>query len=534
MNGAELLCAHLQAMGIRHFVGIPGTDNLAIYDACEQYDIRPIVVHNEMFAPMFADGYSRISRRTGVVVTIPGPGALATLAGLDEAHASSIPQLMIATDIPRPHLGRRRGHLHEVHNLISAFKPVTDMRVSVDCASAMGYALSVITSGLRDERRTALLHIPTDIYQEEGGSFVPHKTAEAADPLPDLDAAITVLRNAKRPVIFAGGGIWWADAAEPLRELAELLQAPVFTSVKGKGVISDANPLCFGQLAGEPEICERLATCDLALLIGTRWSQHSTDRWSLPLPKTVIEINMKEGDFLMKEPRSMSLIGDAKAILGALIEALDGHIGDREWLEECARAKEQVMRRLRSEAPAAFALLDHLRTAIPDDAIIVNDSTLLTYWARRYLPVFLPATFLWPMGSGTIGWALPAALGAKLAVQESGKDRPVIALVGDGGLQFSLPELGTMVRENLPVVIVLFDNAAYGLIGHFQKKRYGRATAAAALTAIKWKLLASAYGIRYVHARSPERLARAVRASIASGRPTIVRYPIQLEPPERL
>lgn len=520
-------------MGVSNFAGIPGTDNLAMYDVCGQYGIRPIVVRNEMFAPMLADGYSRVSRKTGVVLTIPGPGALATLSGLLEAHACAVPQLMIATDIPREHLGQGRGHLHEVIDLMSAFRPVTDKRRSVSSAGSVNTVAKIIKDDLRDGSRTILLHVPADVYGHEGGVYTPSIASKEQTKLPPAtEKAIAMLKVAKRPVIFAGAGVWWADAIEPLRQFAHELQAPVFTSVNGKGVMNDADFLSFGQLAGEPELRECIAKSDLAILIGTRWTQRSTDKWSLTLPDTVIEINMREIDCLMGAHVNECIIGDAKAILGALV----GRIGnaDQSRSIEYRAAKGRIFRRLRKEAPLEMELLHALRKAIPDNAIVVNDSTVATYWTRRCFPVLTPGTFLWPMGSGTIGWALPAALGARLATQEDGTNRPVIALIGDGGFQFSMQELGTMMQENLPVVIVLFDDSLYGVIRHFQKQRFGKETAASALKNPYFAELAHAYKMTTYHAPTPAEIGSAITRALGSGSPSLIHCPIRLTPPERL
>ena len=529
MNGAELLCESLRASGIGFFVGIPGTDNTDVYDICEKYGIRPIVVRNEMFAPMVADGYARVSRKPGVVLSIPGPGALALLPGLLEAYGSSVPVLAIVTDIPREYLDAGRGHLHEVFELDCAFRSVTYKCISVRCARFIPNAVRDLLYEMQYSKcRTAILHIPTDVYREEGGDCE-CSSLPKHEGVPDVRSAVATIDQAERPVIFAGAGVWWSDAMEQLRIFAEKLKAPVFTSVKGKGVISDAHPCGYGQLSGEPEFKERIAESDLGIIIGHRQSQRSMDKWTVPLPKKTLEINICPGSFIATE----CLASDAQTTLHAINTAIKTRT-DGAWLDSFWLAQGRMIGRLMQDQGYGFEmdLLRRLRDVIPNNAIVVCDSAVITYWMRRYFTVTHPGTFLWPMGSGTIGWALPGALGAKLATQMDGTNRPVVAIVGDGGFQCSTQELGTMMQEKLPVVIVLFDDSSYGVIKHFQKKRYGRDTGATALKNPYFSEIAGAYSMLYKYVMSVNDLESAIQTAIESGQPALIHTCMRIRPPE--
>ncbi|MBI2048472.1 MAG: thiamine pyrophosphate-binding protein [Parcubacteria group bacterium] len=535
MKGAELACAALRELGVTFIAGMPGTDNLAMYDLFERYGIRPIVVRNEIYSTMFADGYSRVSRKYGAVISIPGPGALAMLSGLNEAYYSSIPMVAVVTDIPTEYLNQDRGHLHECMHLEQVFDYVTKRQFLIRDAQSIPAAIRSIAHEQSVRRSPHLFHIPADIYTQEGGEYpAPQQRATVRRMAAgSADRVIDALKKAQRPMIFAGAGVWWADAMEPLRILAEKLNAPVFTSVKGKGVISDNHPLSFGQYSGEPEVAARIAESDCVLGIGTRWSQRSTDKWTLPLPQQLYEINAAAEEFGRNYPSIGGVFGDIAQILKEIAKECPAST-DTTWIESVTRARRGAVKRLEATHPFEWNVLTRLRAAIPEDAIVVNDSGGITYYTRRYFPVTHPGTFLWPMGSGAIGWALPAALGAKLAIQEEGTNRPVVALMGDGGLQWSLQELGTMVQEKLPITIVLFDNSSYGTIGHFQKKRHGKETEAVALKNPRFEKLAEAYGIQYRYAPTTQEMEDAIRDSVYLNEATLIHCPMHFTPFTRL
>lgn len=538
MTGAELLCYILRDAEIKFFCGIPGTDNTDIYQVCREFGVRPIIVRNEMFAPMFADGYSRVARKPGCVLTIPGPGALALCSGLMEAYASSVPMLAIVTDIPSLFRGKKKGYLHEIRDLASMFTSVTQRQIVIHEPGELSCIYKLVEAMCASRPRPSVVIVPTDVYKKSGvikmSGYPEQPPVASPDTISDVAQAI---RKAKRPIVFAGAGVWWSKATPALSRFIAKTGIPVFTSVNGKGVLSDTDPDSFGQWIHEPEMQALITKSDLVLALGTRWSDRSTGRWSLKLPRNVIDVNISSDDFNKNYHVSRCVVSDIELFLESLQKELDypSH-QNLAWRWRLDRAQHSARQCLSQRYPKETALLDTIRKALPAETIVVNDSTIFTYWTRRYFPVFLPGTFLWPMGSGTIGWALPASLGARLALQETNKSTaPVVALVGDGGLQWSMQELGTMMQENLPVIIVLFDDSAYGVIRAFEQGRYNNTTPATKLQNPRFDLLAESYDIPYTKANNEQEVALALSSAVrAPDQPILIHYPTALVPPPTL
>lgn len=539
MNGGRLLCRALGDAGITTVVGIPGTDNTLFFQYLKDEGLRLIVPTNEQFAPMIADGYARMMRKPAAVASIPGPGALLLLSGLMEANGSSVPMLVLVTDIPEAYRNKRKGYLHEVHSLERYFSEFSLGHI-VRSAKEFPKLLREIKWALETARpRPRTLVIPSDLYSEEVEFFTdeeetaPHLRQPSVK---DIFLAAHALHRSRKPMIFAGRGVWCSDAMHELRLIAEKLGAPVFTSVNGKGVLSDMHPLSFGQFIGEPEIMALAEESDCLLAVGIRWSDRSTGRWSLPFPKNIIEINVS-GEQSLGYPAQL-IMSDARGGLRELLRAVSEYASEPEWALRFTAAKDAIMSRLQKKFPLETLMLKQIAGAVNEsNAILVNDSCIAGYWTRRYLKVNQPGAFLWPMGSGTIGWGIPAALGVRAALNEAGEHkRPVIALVGDGGLRFSLSELATIQSAKLPITIVLFDDNAYGVIRAFEEERHGRSTEATLLVNPEYRKLAASFGLRYRHVSSPQTLGRALSQTRAWQHETgtLIHYPVAFRKPDRI
>ncbi len=538
MTGAEYLCQILRDNGVTMFCGIPGTDTTDIYNVCESFGIHPVVVRNELFAPMVADGYARVSRKPGVVISIPGPGALDMCSGLLEAYHSSVPILAIATDIPMHFRNRNQGYLHETKNLFHSFGNVSEQCGTVYYPDQMDLVYKYLHNMKDIKPSPYVVTIPSNLYQAECPKNTNYQKCFLGHHIPTpekINLLINCLVRAERPVIIAGAGVWWSDACKELKLLAQKLSAPVFTSTNGKGVFSELHSHGFGQLIGEPEMQELLMDSDCVLALGTRWSDRSTDRWSLKLPKNIIEVNISE-ECVGKnyEPKEF-IQTDIKMLLEAALPHLPSvALPASGWLLRFCAAKRIIRNRLVETNHREMWIVETLRNALPLDTILVNDSTTMSYWTRRYFCAINPGTFLWPMGSGTIGWGLPAAIGAALAVRERGSSERVVVLAGDGGLQYSLPELGTMMQEHLPIITILFDDSAYGTIRHFQNKRHDKKTPATKLVNPDFRMLTQSYGIRYRRIWKEQDFEYELIDALHTSGPTLIHYQGKLEPPERL
>lgn len=534
MTGASAIALALESAGIKTLFGMPGTHNTALFDLLDRKKtFRLVTVRNEAFAPMMADAYFRVSGQPAGVLTIPGPGASATVIGLEEAWGSSIPllQVSIATD---PRL-ERQGALHELPGLLALLQSVTVetfyLWPPANTHQLLNQALRRLKS-LRQRPGPVGLLVPTPLLSQEV-NFHPLKDEEV--PLKGekekIEQAVDLLSRSEKPVIWAGGGVHTQGAWLELESLAEYLQAPVFTSVKGKGAYPEDRPLGMGNLGGEPALRTLMEQADLMLAVGTRFGQRSTDNWSLPIPKTLLQIDQDPFAIGRNYPVTLGIPLEAKSVLRSIFEQIKERIPPAKvcWAGDLAQLKTTLYQTLQKDHPEEMGYLMALRQALPPEGILVCDSTLLAYWARRYFPVLQPRTFLWPMGSGTIGWALPASLGASLGAP----GRPVVVLCGDGGLMFSLSELATLVQEEVPVVLLVFNDNKYGMIAYFQRRRYDREVGVS-LRNPELRNLSQAFGLSYSLASTPSAMEAAIREALLLGKPAMIEVRASLKPPIRL
>ena len=529
-TGGQAVVAALKAHGVDTVFGIPGAHTLAIYDALrDESGIRNVVVRQEGGAGYMADGYARARGKPGVVLTVTGPGATNALTAVGGAYSDSSPLLVISSQIPREHLGKGQGFLHEMRDQRSAFAAVTDWTARVEHAEEIGPTINAAMAHFAQGRPTpAYIEIPLDILDEEvdGPESIapmPTQPRPIADP-EALGRAAAMLLAAERPVIYAGWGVISADASEPLIRLAEHLGAPVATSIKAKGAIPDQHPLCLGcAWAAEVRESPALTEADMMLAIGTRFTLRTAAWGRVPIPPTLIQIDADETALGRTVPVDLGLVGDAKDLLERLLALVTaGTQAHRRDPRTLAGYREAIRARIDSavaeRSPLAHEVLLALRQVMPANAIVTGDNCLFCFWAGRYLPIEQPRGWQFPMQFCTLGFALPAAIGAKMACPE----RPVVALCGDGGFMFTCQELMTAVSLGLNLPVVVFNDAAYGSVRENQTKRYGGRHTAVGLDTPDFPALARAYHAHGVRVERPSDLVGALTDAWAADRPTLI------------
>ena len=530
-TGGQAVVAALKAHGVDAVFGIPGAHTLALYDALrDEPGIRNVVARQEGGAGYMADGYARASGKPGVILTVTGPGATNVLTAVGGAFSDSSPLLVISSQIPREYLGKGQGFLHEMRDQRGAFAAVTDWTARVETVAAIGPTIDTAMAHCTQGRPTpAYIEIPLDVLDEEA-EVPPTTEARAPDRLRAavdsraLARAAALLLAAERPVIYAGWGVISADASGALIRLAELLGAPVATSIKGKGAIPDRHPLCLGcAWAAEVRESPALTEADVMLAIGTRFSLRTAAWGRVPIAPTLIQIDADETAFGCTVPVELGLVGDARTVLEQLIDlvSVSKHEPKREPAT-LAGYREAIRTRIESSvaerSPLVHEVLSALGQGLPDDAIVTGDNCLLCFWAGRYLPIEQPRGWQFPMQFCTLGFALPAAIGAKVAHPE----RPVVALCGDGGFMFTCQELMTAVSLGLNLPVVVFNDAAYGSVRENQTKRYGGRHTAVDLATPDFPALAHAFQARGVRLERPADLPGAVQDAWAADRPTLI------------
>ena len=462
MTGGEAVVRSLTAHNVSTVFGIPGTHNLAIYEALRQTeDIRHILARHEQGAAFMADGYARASGQIGVCLSTTGPAALNTLASLGTAYSDSSPVLCIASQIPAEGIGLDKGYLHECRDQLASFAPVTKWRARADTVDAIPALIrEAFAQMLNGRPRPTALEIPCDTLDDSADLTIT-VAADAPRPLADeeqVEQAARLLRTARRPVIWAGGGLVSSDAGGELRQLAESLRAPIFTTVLGKGVLPEDHPLAAGNALLHPAARAFLAECDLMLAVGTRFTEEETDRWALRMPDSLIHIDIDPEEIDRNYAATVGIVADARAALQQISARLqDVSKQENRQIGEIAELRQRIWRDCQAHEPEGVELVHTLRSALPRETIVVSDLTVAAYWCRRLLDIYEPRTFLYPWGFCTLGFGLPAAIGAKVAQPH----RPVVVLCGDGG--FAIAKTAAAVQFDVPLVVV-FNDAAYGVL----------------------------------------------------------------------
>ena len=526
LTGGQAVIRALEAHGVEVAFGIPGVHTLAIYDALVDSGIEHILGRHEQGVGFMADGYARASGKPGVALIITGPGVTNVATAVGEAYTESTPLLVIASAEERRWLRKMAGNYHDITDQIGVIRPITGYAAEATAVEQIpGLVGEAFRSMAAGRSRPAYVEIPRDLLEQEAAfEIAPARPVAKPGPAPDAVAeAVAAIGAARRIVIYAGGGAVSSGASAGLVALAERLGAPVVTSQLGKGAVPEDHPLSLGNLwERDNAVGDLLGAADLALVFGSKLGVAETESMAMPLPRNLIRVDIDPAEVGRHYPPTQTIVADARLTAEALAAALEAAgVSKQGWT--AAQVAETKAAALAASWGAENApWLEALRRAIPRQGILVGDTTMMTYLAARRYPVYAPRTWLVPTGYLTLGFALPAALGAKVAKPET----PVVAMVGDGGFQFTMHELATAVQFRLPVPIVIFNDSTYTAVKMDQAMRYDRRYLGVDLVNPDFLQLAAAYGMPGERAESPEALERAVTAALGRDLPTIIEVPI--------
>jgi acetolactate synthase-1/2/3 large subunit len=532
LTGGEALVRALAAHDVTQAFGIPGTHNLEIYRHLAAYGIRHTNPRHEQGAGYAADGYARVTGRPGVVITTTGPALLNVTAAVGQAYSDSVPLLVVSPGMPLRHPRLASGLLHEMRSQTEALRGVAAFSHRVSSVAEIGAAVARAFTLFRTRRpRPVHLEVPLDLLTaaETAG---PVRLAPAAAPtLPDAEAvrrAARALREARRPALVLGGGA--RGAATACLALAEACDAPVVTTANGKGVVPERHPLSLGVSLHTESVQKWLAGRDVVLAVGTELAE--SDFWSPPtaLGGTLVRADLDPDQMHSGLPTDIALVGDARASLEGLLSEMGLHARVRHDnpdppggtdVDEVAAVRDARYAGSAARDARWIPYLRAIRAVLADDAVITSDSAQCCYYgALPHLPLGPAGRYLHPTGFGTLGYALPAALGAKVACPE----RQVVALSGDGGLQFTVQELATAAQLRLPLPVVVFDNGGYGEIRDEMAARGDRPTAVD-LAPVDLPALARAYGGQGTRVCHPDELALALTEALRTPGPTLIAVP---------
>jgi acetolactate synthase I/II/III large subunit len=527
-TGGRLVAECLEAAGAEVAFGVPGVHALAIWEGLRTSPVPAVGLRTELDAAFAADGYARVTGRPAALLLSTGPGALISLAGLMEAASARVPVVAIASQIPSDLIGRRRGYLHELPDQLASFAPVVKWAARSETAQQIPQLLAEAWSqAVAPPSGPVFLEIPVDFLTGET-DVAPVNELDVTPPPPPspspeaLAEAVRLLEAAERPVLWAGGGVLRSGAWEELRALAERLGAPVATTYMGKGAIPDDHPLAAGSACDETPFQELLAGADAVLCVGTELGAETTGQYGLRFSGPVIQIDADPAR-IGATYEALGLVGDAGAVLAELLGRVPVR-DERAWGAEAAAA---VRRRVTAGLDVQGnelerGLLRSIRAAVPRETVTAWDMTIIAYWAAAHFPVFEPRTFLYPLGSGTLGYAWPAALGASLA-----SPWPTVAVAGDGGFDYGLADLAAARQYGLSTVLVLVDDGGYGILREYQRDSFGK-TVAVDLAQPDFAALAGSFGVP-VESVPPEDVGEALARALAAGGPAVVHVPALLE-----
>lgn len=467
----EVLVRFLEAYGVEVIFGIPGVHTVELYRGLEATKIRHVTPRHEQGAGFMADGYARASGKPGVCFIITGPGMTNIATAMGEAYADSVPMLVISSVNTRAHLGMGQGRLHELpsqRNLIAGVAAFSHTLLEPrQLPEVLARAFAVFASS---RPRPVHIEIPLDVItarMDDKAKAWPLPSRPAPDPKLVAEAA-SLLTKAKTPLIIAGGGA--ADAAADIRALAEKLDSPVFTTINGKGILPKGHKLALAGNLGMDAAQEELAQSDVVLAIGTEFGE--TEMY--PEPKAIalkgklIRIDIDPSQLVNQLPADIAIFSDSRLAVAALDSALGGNSGAKRNGEERAVVlRRKIEKGLWPQCRTHGRLLGVISEALPD-VVIAGDQTEPVYAANQTYEAPRPRSYFnSSTGYGTLGYGLPAAIGAKLGQV----DRPAVCLIGDGGVQFSLPELASAVEAQVPLAVVIWNNTGYGEIKAYMRDR---------------------------------------------------------------
>jgi acetolactate synthase-1/2/3 large subunit len=526
-TGGDLVVETLAGLGATTVFGLPGQHALGMFDALRRSDLRYIGLRVENNAGFAADAYGRITGEAVPLLLSTGPGALTSLAALQEAAAASAPVLAISSQVPTAGLGGgRHGYLHELPDQAASFRGVVKSVHTVRTQSQIPSAIEAAwKSALSAPHGPVWVEIPQDVLLARtvipvvtGGDAFP----EELPPRPELTAvAADLLSKAARPAIIAGGGVVRADASKKLRQLAETLQAPVVTTPGGKGAFPWTHPLSLQSWIEDRHTTDFLEDADVLLVVGSGLGELSSNYHTFKPRGRVVQIEADLGKLESNHP-ALGIHADARLALQALLET----VSEREDPTAPERVRgllSKVAERIAAqELTLEQQVLASVRRALPADSPSFWDMTILAYWAWSAFDAKGPNHMHSAQGAGGLGYAFPAALGAAAA----DPTRPVLAVSGDGGALYSIAELATARQYGLNVTWLIVDDGGYGILREYMTDAFGEATATE-LTRPDYVALAESFGVPGVRT-TPENLEQDLAKQLASPGPSVVLLPAVL------
>lgn len=545
------LVKYLEDRGVEHIFGLCGHTNIAVLTALENSSIKFVNVRHEQISAHMADGYARVKKQTAVLLSHLGPGLTNAATGVANAALDSIPMVVIAGDVPSHYYGKhphQEVNLHADASQYEIYRPFVKRAWRVDrpdlFPEIMEKAFQLAESG---NPGPVLVSVPMDIFSKEVDPALFEKLNHNMKMLnkPSIDEItarkiIETLVNAQNPLLYVGGGILLADAAQELRELVDHLNIPVAHSLMGKGAVSDDHPFTLGMTGfwGTKFINDKCKEADYIFALGTRFAEADSSSWESEYtfnfpPTKLIQIDIDPSEIGRNYPAEIGAVADLKQALTVLNrvakELVPEGLQNEELKQEIASYREEFKKsNQKFITDSSFPMqpqriLEEVREVLPKDAYITTDVGWNKNGVGQQFPIYEAGSILTPGGFATMGFGAPAALGAKIAQP----DKVVVSLVGDGGFGQNPALLATAAEENIPVVWIIMNNYAFGTIAGLQKAHYG--TTLGTLFerdgnpySPDYAAIAKAYGVEGIKIEAAEEFKPALQRAIESNKPVVI------------
>ncbi len=543
MNGARILLECLKREGVDTMFGYPGGTVINIYDELFSFrEIRHILPRHEQAGVHAADGYARATGKVGVALATSGPGATNTVTGIATAYMDSIPMVIITGQVPTALIGN--DAFQEV-DIVGITRPCTKHNFLVknvkDLAPILKKAFYIARTG---RPGPVLVDIPKDVQIAQTEFDYP-ETVEMRSYKPTVEGhprqvekAMTMILAARKPVVYVGGGVVLGGASEELTSLARMLSLPVTTTLMGLGAFPESDPLSLGMLGMHGAYCANMAMTesDVIVAVGARFDDRVTGKIATFAPHAkIIHVDVDPTSIRKNVRVDLPIVGDVKDVLGKMIREAEKQTAkggvERDlsgWLGEIATWKETHPLSYKESKTAIKPqyVIQKLRELSDADAIIATDVGQHQMWTAQFFQFNKPRTLLSSGGLGTMGYGLPAAMGAQAAFP----DRQVITVCGDGGVQMNIQEMATLVQNRLPVKIVILNNNFLGMVRQWQELFFDRRYSSTCLELpIDFVKLAEAYGAKGFSTAKPDEVEEIIKQGFAEEGPVIMEFKIARE-----
>ncbi len=516
MKIADALVSLLERLGIEYIFGLPGVHTLPIYDALRNSNkIRHVLARHENGAACMADGYARASGKPGVCLLAAGPGATNALSAVANAYLDSQPLIVLAGGIKTNNWGK--GAIHE-YDQLSIFKPITKLSIRPTHPSEI---LKVVSNAyhlsLSGRRRPVFIELPFDYLLEETET-VHYEIPETQIKYPTVDEvknALDLITRSSKILIILGGGVVSSDACREAAYLANILHAPVCTTIMGKGAFDEFDPKFIGQLFTQESLA-CASEADLVLALGCRFSERSTGGWRLKM-KELIHVDIDSEELGRNYKPTLAVNADVKAFLELLLKMIKSRITDmkidKDWYKKYVRRESSCFESMKNEVLTASGVVSEALSLMPSDSIISVDTGYSFWHTITRVKVSGPRKYLCTAGNSSMGFALPAAIGAKLAQP----DKTVFAFVGDGSFMMSSQELATAVELGIDLSVIVMNDSGYGSIRDYQERSFEGRLIACEYTSPKIDKIAEAYGAYSSVALSRKDVNEFIKYSLKNG-----------------